>query len=59
MPRAKHKPAAAIADQLAMPSVERMHQELATDTSIEDFFGKEGIFARLFATPWSRCSTQN
>lgn len=33
-----------------MPSVERVQQELATATSIEDFFGKEGIFARLFAT---------
>ena len=26
-----------------------MQQELATATSIDDFFGKEGIFARLFA----------
>jgi putative transposase len=33
-----------------MPSAERVQQELATATSIEDFFGKEGIFARLFAT---------
>jgi transposase-like protein len=30
--------------------VERIQQELATATSIDDFFGKEGIFARLFAT---------
>ncbi len=33
----------------ALPSVERIQQELATATSIDDFFGKEGIFARLFA----------
>ena len=32
-----------------LPSVERIQQELATATSIDDFFGKEGIFARLFA----------
>jgi putative transposase len=29
--------------------VERIQQELATAQSIDDFFGKEGIFARLFA----------
>src|ERR671917_196949 len=33
----------------SLPSVERMQQDLATATSIDDFFGKEGIFARLFA----------
>src|SRR5215217_3103101 len=33
----------------SLPSVERIQQELATATSIDDFFGKEGIFARLFA----------
>src|SRR6476646_4087500 len=32
-----------------LPSVERIQQELARSTSIDDFFGKEGIFARLFA----------
>lgn len=32
-----------------LPSTERVQQELATATSIDDFFGKEGIFARLFA----------
>src|ERR687883_530199 len=32
-----------------LPSVERIQQELATARSIDDFFGKEGIFARLFA----------
>jgi putative transposase len=34
----------------AMPSVERVQQELASATSLDDFFGKEGIFARLFAS---------
>lgn len=33
----------------SMPSVERVQQELASATSLDDFFGKEGIFARLFA----------
>ena len=32
-----------------LPSPERVQQELATATCIDDFFGKEGIFARLFA----------
>src|SRR5690349_6215904 len=34
----------------AMPSVERVQQELASAKNLDDFFGKEGIFARLFAT---------
>src|SRR4051794_3898007 len=33
----------------AFPSAERIQQELATATNIDEFFGKEGIFARLFA----------
>lgn len=33
----------------AMPSVETIQQELGKAESIDDFFGKEGIFARLFA----------
>jgi putative transposase len=33
----------------ALPSMERLQQELASAQSIDDFFGKEGIFARLFA----------
>ena len=32
-----------------LPSVERIRQELARAKSIDDFFGKERIFARLFA----------
>src|SRR3954449_1850375 len=32
-----------------VPSVERIQRELASAKSIDDFFGKEGIFARLFA----------
>jgi putative transposase len=35
--------------QQLLPSTERVQQELATATSMDDFFGKEGIFARLFA----------
>src|SRR5512134_3068462 len=33
----------------SMPSVERVQKELASAKSLDDFFGKEGIFARLFA----------
>jgi transposase-like protein len=32
-----------------MPSLERIQQEWGSARSIDDFFGKEGIFARLFA----------
>jgi putative transposase len=32
-----------------MPSAEEVQKELATAKSMDDFFGKEGIFARLFA----------
>src|SRR5512147_803901 len=35
--------------QEIMPSVEEVQQELATAKSMDDFFCKEGIFARLFA----------
>ena len=34
---------------ITLPSVERVQQELASARSLDDFFGKEGIFARLFA----------
>jgi hypothetical protein len=34
----------------ALPSLERIQEELASAKSMDDFFGKEGIFARLFAT---------
>lgn len=33
-----------------LPSVERIQQELARAKNVDDFFGKEGIFARLFAS---------
>ena len=36
-----------IADTL--PSVERVQEELAKATCLDDFLGKDGIFARLFA----------
>jgi transposase-like protein len=32
-----------------LPSAERIQPELARAKSIDDFFGKDGIFARLFA----------
>ena len=32
-----------------LPSVERIQHELSSAKSVDDFFGKEGIFARLFA----------
>lgn len=32
-----------------LPSVEVIQQELGKAESIDDFFGKDGIFARLFA----------
>jgi putative transposase len=35
--------------QEIMPSAEEVQKELATAKSMDDFFGKEGIFARLFA----------
>jgi len=36
--------------KIEMPSLERIQAELGSAKSIDDFFGKEGIFARLFAT---------
>jgi len=35
--------------EFTMPSAEEVQGELATATSIDDFFGGDGIFARLFA----------
>jgi transposase-like protein len=37
------------AEGVSMPSVERIQQELGSAKSLDDFFGKQGIFARLFA----------
>ncbi len=34
----------------SLPSAARVQQELSSATSMDDFFGREGIFARLFAT---------
>lgn len=42
-------PPASVTPVHPMPSVERVQQELASARSIDDFFGKNGIFARLFA----------
>ena len=41
-PKPEHKTRA------PLPSVEKVCQELGKAQSIDDFFGKEGIFARLF-----------
>jgi transposase-like protein len=35
--------------QESLPSAEKVQRELAKAKSMDDFFGKEGIFARLFA----------
>jgi len=35
---------------LPLPSVERIQEAFARAKSVNDFFGKEGIFARLFAS---------
>ena len=37
------------AQKIEMPSAERVQAELAKAESMDDFFGREGIFARLFA----------
>ena len=37
-----------------LPSVEKVQQELGRAESIDDFFGKEGIFAKLFAETLER-----
>lgn len=39
-----------VSPQAFMPSAEEVQAELAQVQSIDDFFGKEGVFARLFAT---------
>jgi transposase-like protein len=36
-------------ESVSLPSVERIQQELGSAKSLDDFFGKQGIFARLFA----------
>ena len=35
--------------QVTMPSAEEVARELGKATSIDDFYGKDGIFARLFS----------
>jgi len=34
---------------IEMPSAEEVAQELGKATSIDDFYGKDGIFSRLFS----------
>jgi putative transposase len=36
-------------NQVSMPSAEEVARELGKATSIDDFYGKDGIFARLFS----------
>jgi len=36
--------------KIQLPSLELIQQELGSAKRVDDFFGKEGIFARLFAT---------
>jgi putative transposase len=43
------KKAPAYERQPHLPSLEKIQQELGTAESIDDFFGKHGIFAKLFA----------
>ena len=40
--------------QKMMPNAEEIQRELDTATSIDDFFGKEGIFSRLFSDTLER-----
>jgi hypothetical protein len=47
------------ADLPAMPSVERIQQELASAKNLDDFFGKEGIFAGCSPRHLNRCSRLN
>ena len=42
------KPARPLMQEI-MPSAEEVQKELRTAKSMDDFFGKEGIFSRLFA----------
>jgi putative transposase len=36
--------------KLEMPGADEVQRELASAKTMDDFFGKEGIFARLFAS---------
>jgi hypothetical protein len=38
-----------------MPSAEEALGEMRKATSIDDFYGKDGIFAKFFQTQWKRC----
>ena len=42
-----------------LPSIEKIQRELGKAESIDDFFGKEGIFSRLFPMRWKRCSRRS
>lgn len=42
-----------VARRISKPSLEKIQEELGSAKSIDDFFGKQGIFARLFANTLS------
>ncbi len=52
------KPAPVRELQPHFPSLEKIQQELGSAQSINDFFGKEGIFARLFSETIARGRAQ-
>jgi len=37
--------------KIDLPSAEKVQEELSKAENMDDFFGKDGIFAKLFATP--------
>jgi transposase-like protein len=49
-PNEQHQPVSREEALQRLPAVEVIQQELASAKSVEDFFGREGIFARLFAS---------
>ena len=38
-----------------MPEAEEVARELAKAESMDDFFGRDGMFARMFANTLERC----
>jgi hypothetical protein len=39
--------------EVPLPPLEMIQRELGSAKSMDDFFGKEGIFARLFGRRWN------
>ncbi len=40
--------------KIDLPTAEALQRELSSATSIDDFFGRAGIFARLFSKTWEQ-----